>query len=92
MKKAELKALTEEQAAKIEKLESELSSMTATKVMYYEKSQGSEKIINEMHSTFDGISGCVDRYNEQKQQYGGCSTVEMSLSSRLASYMQTLIK
>lgn len=92
MKKSELKALTEEQATKIEKLESELASMTSTKVMYYEKSQISEKIVNEMHSTFDGISGCAERYIEQKQQYGGCATVELSISSRLASYMQTLIK
>ena len=82
--------LTQEQAHN-ERLQKDLDSAKSTSDMWYKEKLEKNKVIEEMHSMFDGIEGCAERYIEQKQQYGGCSTVELSLPARFASYQQTLI-
>lgn len=86
------KEIIAELMQQIKELEAKLKSAEDTKSMWYKESQEKSKIIEEMHSVFDGIEGCQVRFIEQKQRYGGCSEIELSLQARLVSFMQTLIK
>jgi hypothetical protein len=86
------KEIIAELMQQIKELEAKLKSAEGAKYLWHKESQEKSKIIEEMHSVFDGIEGCQARFVEQKQQYGGRSEIELSLQARLVSFMQTLIK
>ena len=92
MKKQDMKELLQQEQEHNAKLQEDLDSTKSTSDMWYKSQQEKQRIIDEMHAMFDGIDGCSDRFVEKKDQYGGCSTVDISLSARFASYLQTLVK
>ena len=92
MKKQGMKELLLQEQKHNTKLQKDLVTSKSSQDMWYKSSQEKDKVISEMHSMFDGIEDCADRFIEQQQQYGGTNTVELSLPARFASYQQTLIK
>ena len=92
MGKKQLKSIITEQSAELETVKEELAASKTTEAMWYKNYQEQQAIVNEMHSMFDAIEGCQPRSVKVEDSWGGCSTVNLTLQARFASYLQTLIK